>query len=286
MGLMKITSVLLTYIQGSFVMMPVNKLLKYDLRGRKKYLTWTNIWICRLGNSEPPENLWQLKHICQMCFKFIYYLWFIAVYKHTDLGTRLNPLSTLRAWSTMATCIFPIGSTGLINYPAYWPIYKQVTVRISLRLNPPDQQILIQLSLSTASVQSMTTVSTTVRLVLSDIVRQHENLSTKKKKRKERGYRKSPRISKCTKERVKPWRGWIIYCLPFWLLVRTQWKRYMMVSSKVHHCREWACPMSPKLKGDPNKTTDTELGIHSLGEVGRQNLRLDNQAMITLSLDL
>ena len=136
MGLMKITSVLLTYIQGSFVMMPVNKLLKYDLRGRKKYLTRTNIWICRLGNSEPPENLWQLKHICQMCFKFIYYLWFIAVYKHTDLGTRLNPLSTLRAWSTMATCIFPIGSTGLINYLAYWPIYKQVTVRISLRPQP------------------------------------------------------------------------------------------------------------------------------------------------------
>ena len=60
----------------------------------------------------------------------------------------------------------------------------------------------------------------------------------------------------------------------------------MMVLSKVRHCREWACPMSPKLKGDPNKTTDTELGIHSLGEVGRQNLRLDNQAMITLSLDL
>ena len=39
-----------------------------------------------------------------------------------------------------------------------------------------------------------------------------------------------------------------------------------------------------KLEGDPNKNNDTELWVHSLGEVGRPNM--DNQAFITLSFDL
>lgn len=34
-----------------------------------------------------------------------YYLWFVAVYKHTDLSPRLHPLSTLKAWSTRYRCI-------------------------------------------------------------------------------------------------------------------------------------------------------------------------------------